>query len=151
MEIIPIWAFAIDIIVTLNTSFYYKGTLQSEKSKILKHYVKTQLNLDIITLGPFLFVSLLNTFNNNKFLEILFVLRIIKMKKLIKKIKENLILPENMQGTIELFRLFFFVLYLAHICGCAWHYVAMQEIKMGYQKTWIHSNNLIDENITIRF
>ena len=151
LELLPVWIFAIDIFITLNTAFYSKGTLIKKKSIIFMNYVKNHLTLDVISLGPFFIINSSSIVKkNNKLIEMLFLLRIIRMKNLMKKIRDSFLFPESFQNVFELFRLLFFVIYLAHICGCAWHFIALQEIKLGYQKTWIHHYNLIDESILIK-
>ena len=117
------WIFVIDIIVTLNTGFYDRGTFIQKKRRILKNYFNNQFLLDLISMGPYLMLSFLQS--NSRTLQMFFLLRIMKMKKILKKIKENLQLPEQMLRYLELLKLFFLVIYLAHICCCAWHYVAL--------------------------
>ena len=142
LEEIPVYFFLLDIIVTLNTSFYYKGTLVENKSKIIENYLKRIFFLDIISLGPF-FIG------NSTFIQILFLLRIIKMNNLVKRIKENL--TESIYPIFELLKLLFNVIYIAHLCACLWHYVALIGIEKGYTTTWIHKNNLILDGFLIRY
>lgn len=48
----PLIAFLVDIILTLNTSFYQKGALIDNKTNIITNYLNNNLLLDIITIGP---------------------------------------------------------------------------------------------------
>ena len=43
-------------------------------------------------------------------------------------------------------KLLYGILYLAHTCGCIWYYIARKELESGKNNTWLHLNNLIDEN-----
>ena len=73
---IPLCTFLIDIILTLNTSFYSKGALIDDKASILKDYFYNHLFLDFITIGPMTF----SVFGKNfKLIEISFLLRIAKL------------------------------------------------------------------------
>ena len=65
------------------------------------------------------------------------MLRLFKMSDLVKKIKQNELISEKYEGIFDLLCLLFLVIYLAHICGCAWHYVALTEIKLGYNVEFI--------------
>ena len=98
--------------------------------------------LDVISLGPF-FIG------NSTFIQILFLIRIIKMKYLVRKVQENL--PESIYPIFELLKLLFNVIYIAHLCACLWHYIALIGIEKGYTTTWIHKNNLIHDGFLIRY
>jgi len=74
--LIPFIAFLIDIILTLNTSFYLKGALIDGKSSILNNYRKHNLWLDILTISPMCF-SVVGW--RYKLVEITFFFRIIKL------------------------------------------------------------------------
>ena len=145
MEFIPIWIFFLDILVTLNTSYHSKGILIKNKRSIAKNYIRKEFILDLITLSPTLFSS------DNTIATALFLLRIIKIKKLFKKIKDNFVLDEKFYNSFEIFKLLFMVIYLAHVCACVWHYVAIKEIEKGYSKTWLHYNNLYLETKLVRY
>ena len=135
LEFIPVTIFLIDIIVILNTSYYSKGAFITKKSKIASNYYKKYFFLDVITLGP----ALISTQLSIGSAEILFLLRIIKMRNLVKKIDEYLDLPEKMQGFYELIKLMFFVVYIAHFCGCTYYYVG--ELGIDYinlDSSWIN-------------
>ena len=145
LEIIPFWIFIIDILIILNTGFYERGTLISDKKLIVKNYYKSHLLLDLISLGP----SLFNIYT--KFTQILFLLRIFKLRNLTKKMNEYLQLPEYTSGFIKLLSLFFNIIYLAHLCGCFMHYLAQREIELGFETTWLHKNRINNELIYIRY
>ena len=132
LEVLAFWVFFIDIIITLNTGFYRRGTIVYNKHLILKNYIFNQFTLDLISLGPFFVQNLLKS--NGRILQLLFLLRIMKVKKIMKKIKEHLLLPEQFLSGLELLKLLFLVVYLAHICGCAWHFVALVKKILNFFK-----------------
>ena len=37
------------------------------------------------------------------------------------------------------------MIYLAHLCGCLWHFIAKIGVRNGVTDTWLHSHNLIFE------
>ena len=168
LEILAFWVFVFDIVITLNTGFYFKGTLILNKERIIKNYAKNKLLLDFITLGPYLIIIFLEF--EGRMLQLLFLLRIIKMKNIMKKIKEHLLLPEQILNYLKLIKLLFLVIYLAHVCGCVWHYVALVNSKKiikiiiinfisnkkvenskGYKNTWLHKHELIGEPLAVRY
>ena len=145
LELIPNYFFILDMILKCDTAYFYKGALVENKYEILKNYIKNSFLLDFITLAPFFIFTHINYFH------FIFLLRLIKMKHLVKKITENIFLPEESLPLLELLSLLFKVIYLAHLCGCAWHFIAIQEIKMGYSITWIHKNDLLNEGSLVRY
>ena len=131
-EIFPISIFLIDILITLNSGFYYKGDLIEDKLKILDNYYKNNFLIDLISLTPF-FISIRF---DQKYIEILFFIRILKIQKLIIKIEENLNFSEKLKGIFDLIKLMFFVTYLAHFFGCIYYSLADFESKLG-KSNWI--------------
>lgn len=83
---LPTWAFVFDIFLSLNTATYSKGVISSERSKILKHYIRESLYWDLLIIGPFLFYS----FFNVQFLNIILLLRYSKILKIVSTIEELL-------------------------------------------------------------
>lgn len=74
-----------DIVVCMNTGFYSKGALVSERIGICMHYMNTRLLLDFITLIPFVLYDFSNISTNlfsdrdkfiESFLSVMFLIRI---------------------------------------------------------------------------
>ena len=83
---VPVWIFVFDIILNLNTAYYSKGVYIMERQKILLNYIKSTFFLDIITVLPFMIAY----FTEIPYIETLFMLRLFKLKKSIKKLEEYL-------------------------------------------------------------
>ena len=43
-------------------------------------------------------------------------------------------------------KLLFSIVYLAHICGCIWHLMAIIEHNYGFNNTWLHLNDLFEKS-----
>ena len=145
LERVPLVVFITDIVINLNTAYYCKCNFIYDKKLILKNYYKKHFFLDFITLGPSLFG------NYDKIFQILFLLRIIKLAKLVDKMKEYIQIPEHISGFLKLLGLLIKIVYLAHLCGCIAHFIAQQEIYFGYHNTWLHKNHLEQETVLIRY
>ena len=134
-EQIPVWIFIVDILVSINTAYYSKGVFLIDRIKIIKHYIKSYLLLDLVTIGPFL----LGYFSSISYVEMLFLLRILKLNASIKKLEEFLQLRDLYGGKFQLVKLMGLIFYMAHISCCAWHYLASVEISKGVTDTWLDS------------
>lgn len=146
-EIFPPWLFFFEILLDLNTSYYSKGVYVSRRSKIFKHYLKHSFLLDVITIFPLLI-------NDNEiayYLEILVVLRLKNLDVLLKRLEEYLQLKGKKEGAFQLIKLIVSLLFLAHLCACAWHYVGIWEISLGVTDNWIYKNNIETEAWFIRY
>ena len=126
---------SIDIVINLNTAFYFKGAFISEKPKVFKNYIKEYLLIDIfIYLQKFLFYNKLNWLK---------YVRIVKAKSSLNKINENFHFTQYRQALFDLIKLISLIIYLGHLCGCAYFELA---ILQNSEQTWLHSKNLINVN-----
>lgn len=75
---LPGWAFLIDIILNFNTAYYSKGVIISKRSKIFKHYLKTNFFWDSIVVVPFIISLKLRI----PFMDSVLLLRTNKMRKI---------------------------------------------------------------------
>ena len=126
--------FSFEVLLNFNTSYYSKGEIISDRYKIAKNYLKVNFFLDFITTFPLL-ISLIYDL---KILQLFFIIRIIKMRKIMKKLESYLELINTSKAIYDLINLFFIVFYIAHICSCIWNYLAIIEISYGFSQTWIH-------------
>ena len=148
-EIFPFLIFLADIFLNLNTAFYSKGIIIYEKEEILKNYFHNKFFIDIITLFPFYITTILKV---AKLLELFYLLRIFKLITLLKKMEEYLQLSDKFQYFIRLLKLFFYILYIAHVCGCVWHFTAVYEINhLNSNQTWLNFSNLIEAKWHARY
>jgi len=146
-EQIPVWVFIFDIGLSVNTAYYSKGVFISDRYKIIKHYIKTYLLLDMVTIGPFL----LGYFSSINYVEMLFMLRIFKLNSSVRKLEEFLQLRDLYGAKFQLVKLMGLIFYLAHISCCAWNYLASTEISYGTLFTWLDLLNIRNEGWQIKY
>lgn len=131
-NILPCYVFLFNIILDFNTSYYSKGVYISSRTKIFKHYIKYDLLLDMLTLIP---LFLKNTGFVN--IEGLFILRVVDIGKMIKRLEEYLQLQGKKEGIFQLIKLMINLIFLAHLCACVWHYLGLWEISNGIYNNWL--------------
>ena len=146
-EEIPVWVFIVDIIISLNTAYYSKGVFVNERYKIIKHYFKSYALLDLFTIGPFL----LGYFSSLNYVEMLFLLRILKLNSSIKKLEEFLQLRNLYGGHFQLIKLMGLIFYIAHLSCCGWHYLASVEISYGVANTWLDLLNIRNAEWQVKY
>jgi len=147
LEILPLWIFLVEILMDLNTSYYSKGIYVRNRSQIVKHYVKYNFLLDMLTVFPLFFQI-------NKYgalLEIVAVFRLINVRNLVKRLEEYLQLKGKKEGAFQLIKLIISLLFLAHICACAWHSLASWEISNGFDDNWLEIKNIHQEKWYIKY
>ena len=52
---------------------------------------------------------------------------------------------------MELLKLLFFILYVAHLCCCSWHYLAIYEIRRGEERTWFEAVGIRNSEWIVRY
>jgi len=65
------------------------------------------------------------------------LLRYFDIVQLITDLVDRYNLRERFYGIIDLAKLILFILFMAHLCGCIFHYIAYLEITSGTAKTWM--------------
>ena len=58
---------------------------------------------------------------------------------------------ERFHTFIDLSKLIFLLIFVSHICACAWHYVGVIEIRVGVTTNWIESLHLVDASWEERY
>lgn len=115
-----VYAFSIDIVLNLNKAYYEGFTIIEEKGRIIKNYFRRHLLMDILPIVGFFLARGTNIW----FFQLTSIFRIFKMINLKKKIEENFHLQERFPTTATLIKLVFLILFMAHLCGCGFLYVA---------------------------
>lgn len=133
-NIFPVTIFLIDILVNLNTAYYSKGEYVINRKKIVKNYIMNFLFFDSLTILPSIIKFFF--FNDYSVIEIFFLFRLIKLRKLILKMDAYLRLETKPQGVFNLCKLLFLIIFIAHICGCCWNYLALIERKFNILENW---------------
>lgn len=136
VETFSVWVFIFDIFIILNTAYFSKGMFIQERFMIFHHYLKYTALFDFLSLLP----SLINYFTDIPFIEIFFILRIIKLRDSIKKFEDFLQIRDLQNGIFELIKLLTSILFAAHLCCCSWHYLAIYQIRyFDNVRTWLHA------------
>ena len=89
-----------DILITLNTSFFVKGSLINKRLEILKNYSKNELILDLITFMPLTYCLMRKKFSYFKLLVLLIIFKLFKHEK---KMEDYLRFSEKQQGLFKKF------------------------------------------------
>ena len=141
------WVFLFDILIILNTAYFSKGVFISERVRIFVHYIKYSAILDLLSLIPILVAF----WTVIPYLHVCFLLRILKLKGSIKKFEDFLQIRDLHGGLMELIKLLFFILYVAHLCCCSWHYLALYEIRRGEERTWFEAVGVRNSEWIVRY
>ena len=106
----------LDIAKSLNTSFYNKGILVTNRKDILIQYLHNNFPIDIIALLPLMIDYYLGSGQQFlKFLNMLFLFKYIHFKKIRERLEELVFFNENL---ISLMKLVFRILLFSHIFAC---------------------------------
>lgn len=98
LDDLPGWAFLIDMLLNFNIAYYKKGSIITDRGKIVKHYFKSHLIWDAIVIIPFFINSSLNV----PYLDIILLLRYNKMIKISNNYIEMLNLIDKQFAIYEL-------------------------------------------------
>lgn len=137
-EELPPYIFFLETLIKLNTSYYHKGIYIQNRYKILKHYLKYEFFLDVVTLLP-LFLSLSEF---SEYLDLLFTMRIVLVESILKRIDDYLQLRGKKEGIFQLMKLIANLFFLAHLSACFWHYLAQYEISCDFDTNWLKYRNI---------
>lgn len=110
--------FLLDIIMSLNTSFFRNGVLEEKRKKILINYLKNEAAIDLLGVFP-LFLNQISI--NLTIFKCLFFLKIFKIQNILDRILEKLLLKEKLQQIMRLIKVLFISLFVAHIFACLWY------------------------------
>jgi hypothetical protein len=129
---IPYIAFGVllaDSVIYLNTGFYERGVLVSDRIGIFMHYISHRMLADIFSLMPF-FVYDFSDINENLFsnmpklleslIGILFLIRLKHLGMSKKKIEERFYEKKTLMHIISLLSLLLTTIYIAHLLACFW-------------------------------
>ncbi|CAK80377.1 unnamed protein product (macronuclear) [Paramecium tetraurelia] len=130
--------FMFDILVNFNTGVFLEGKLNMNRKDILKEYMRFWFWLDFVSAFPYDIImdessslvhsaKLIRLLKFLRFVKVLKLIRLAKLKKIIDKFDELLSMRPRVAAIINFCKLFFFVLYFAHVLGCIFHYIAYQE------------------------
>ena len=122
-----------DTLILLNTGFYDKGALVSDRIGILVHYFNRRMLSDLLSFLPFLIFDISDSNQNIfsdpiKFLErmiaVLFLIRLKHLGMNKKKIEERFYEKKTLMHIISLISLLLNTIYIAHLLACIWAIIA---------------------------
>lgn len=77
------------------------------------------------------------------YLQTVLLLRYFDIVRLLGDLEERFNLRERLYGIFDLAKLVVFIFYVAHLCGCIWHYIAVCEISAGMNETWMGKGGVL--------
>ena len=128
--------FAFDFIVNFNTAFYSKGELIISKKQITKHYLKTFLFYDFVSLSFLILSGIFSLSIENRFLKVsafFFLFRIRNLSKAISRFEDFLFIDEKTENIIGFVKLIFIILLFSHWSACIWVFIG----KVEENSSWI--------------
>ncbi|KAL4485121.1 hypothetical protein ABPG73_015672 [Tetrahymena malaccensis] len=148
----------LDIFIYLNTGFYDKGALITDRIQIFIHYLDSRFFTDLFSMVPFVVYNISSSDSNFlsdplKFLEsiisLLFLVRVNHLGQIKKKIEERFYQNKTLTHVISLFTLLATALYIAHLFSCMWIIIA--EFRLSTQNTWMQLAKVDQETWIIQY
>jgi len=68
---------------------------------------------------------------NLPYIEFILILRVTKISSMFENIEDNTSIRERFAAFIDLGKLVYINIFVCHICACAWHYIAVIEVKVS--------------------
>ena len=146
--------FLMDILMSFNTGFYYKGKLMTTRKRIVHHYLELWFWVDIMCSFPYSWVisgplgddnvaqakyksapELLRIVRIIRFFRLFRVLRITKLKRFFLKF-EDYIASNVLSGVFLFIRLLFAIFFIAHWIACWWYFIGKDDEQENPQ-TWV--------------
>ncbi|EGR30305.1 cation channel family protein, putative [Ichthyophthirius multifiliis] len=136
--------FILDNFISLNTSYFDKGSHVQDRHTIFQNYIKNKFINDFVSNIPVIidyFIIQLNGFWS--YIMIIQYLKLNRISLIIRKLEEIFHLTPTQQQLVSLVKLLITVLFIAHIFACIWIFIAVDEcvqswiIKQQYEnKVW---------------
>lgn len=154
----------LEIPMSCLTGYHEDGVVVLEFKRILIHYIRTWLALDVfIVTIDWVFrlqtggsegdeadkARLLRSFRFLRFLRTIRLLRLLKLKKILQEVEDR-INSEAVSIYFNVFKIVMFLLALNHIIACSWYSVG-SAYNNADMENWIASNNLVHEPFIYRY
>ena len=140
-DIALLYLITFDMILSLFTAYYSKGVVIVNRHKILMNFLSNGFLWDFLSVIPYFFTQVFG----NDYVQLLLMLRLVKMSKIFIGLEEHLFLSDKVKGIYELFKLFILIIYVGHFFACVWIYAAKVEMNYGLGNSWIQNFHLTDE------
>lgn len=138
--------FTLDMLMNMNTSYFFRGFLVKKRGEIILHYFKNEFFIDLLTLILYCIEN--DNLGHFAFFKLLFLLRWAKLGKINSRLQEKFKIGLNLHSSvIDLINLMFFSFYILNIFACLWYYIARIYESQPEIETWITSNHLTNESL----
>ena len=135
----------------------HDGHLVVKHRRAIKDYLKGLFIVDLIGSLPYREMIGPSIFNNHeespdKFLKMILLLRclnFVRAMSFIGKTKDKMH-SQVVTGIMSLFKLLLYIIFLAHIVACIWHFVGMLVYESN-SRSWISAYGFLDESIIERY
>ena len=132
--------FILDILINLNSGYYYKGNIENDRRKIIIKFIKNDFVTEILSLVA-IFCSLNNYDFYKHFINILILLKLGRIQKIIKKIEERFDFEPTLLMVVSLTKIMFTIFLISHLFSCIY-------LKFGiYEKNHNETNWMTDKKI----
>ncbi|KAL4427055.1 hypothetical protein ABPG74_021162 [Tetrahymena malaccensis] len=139
-EVIPNIIQIINIFLQLNTGFYKRGVVITDRSKIIKHYLFSfNFYFDMFLCICWL-ISLYN--GVSIWFKVVGVLRLFTFIHYLSQIEYTTDIREYIGSYLDLIKLGGFIFLCAHLTGCCFYALANYEIELGLSSTWIDKDRM---------
>ncbi|KAL4505999.1 hypothetical protein ABPG72_013760 [Tetrahymena utriculariae] len=152
----------VDIVINLNTGFFFKGQVTKSRIKNLEKYFKKHIFIDAICVFPFIF-TLYGEYTNidpnsgnfnaghtpiPRIFLLPFFFKILTLVSKLKKIEERFNIPRLITNLIQLAKLLFTIILINHLFACLWVYAAKFE---DDPKTWMQYKGIQDSSWQVQY
>lgn len=143
MEGVIILFFFANALISLNTAYYFRGSLVITRKDILRNYAKKYLLNDFLTIFVYLLFSILNGDNTEflHFFKLVFYLNTKRFFNIRSVLDEKFKLYYRFHGYFEIFELITFSFFIIHVFACGFFWISLQSSYAGIP-TWISKENI---------
>ncbi|EAR95258.2 cation channel family protein (macronuclear) [Tetrahymena thermophila SB210] len=136
-NILSCLGFCFEIIFKLNTAIYIRGELIYQRKKIFKRLLKSKkLFLDILLTVIIIFTSAYSM----DYISFLLLFKVKDLQQILLQLELKYQLKGNLQALIEMIKLIFFILFMAHMVACGAMFIQKIELSSEYNKVWFTQN-----------
>ncbi|KAL4466683.1 hypothetical protein ABPG72_016800 [Tetrahymena utriculariae] len=139
-EVIPNIIQIINIFLQLNTGFYKRGVVITDRSKIVKHYLFSVNFYFNMFLCICWLISLYD--GASVWFKVVGVLRLFTFIHYLSQIEYTSDIREYIGSYLDLIKLGGFIFLCAHLTGCCFYALANYEIELGISSTWADKDRL---------
>ncbi|CAD8065047.1 unnamed protein product [Paramecium primaurelia] len=132
-ETIPSYIFIVEIMLNFNTAYYSQGIIHTNRSEIFFHYVQNNFCWDLLITIPFVLAQF-----DIPYIQFILLLRIARVRSMIQNVQDLLNAKEEVQAVLEMIKLVYFLVLVAHMCSCGWHLLGRIEYEIyNDEKSWL--------------